>query len=745
MAANPFQGGKQSYVAPVFGSGGFQPPLPPGGMAGTPAIVVPRKKQQATTFGGASAASNPFAGGGGALNQTAFGGSSGGNNRTSFGGSASKNDRAPGPGRNGGGSRNKSATTFGGVPSVSTTFGQSQTSFGGGVGFHPPVNPANEYSFGGKGGHRNSDGPASHPNTSFGGGFGAGPSGLAATSPGATTFGNRSLRPKKKQITPSGADGSVGENPFAPRSTGGNRQSAPFNGAGSHEESRTTTFGSTGPKSAGATTYGGGFPQSDGFGALEAPMNSGAKTAFGKLKRIQVNNNADGVGKDTMQGKPKTSSRNRPSAAAGNAFGAPTPSPEQSPTAVQMKHKKKPMRSPPPSSSDNDEGPQSFNADPSDGADKKAELAFAVNLDGTCIDMCSPKERELHIRVDELSVFEKCFPGQPGFERELIIKRFQRSSADHKLNIPSEIRPPGVLRQTQLYIEQEIMDRERLGPDPRFSTPRPPEIIELYNFCWDRFRMIRKDFVLQNYRGAGGRVHPIVLDVHERIARYHVLSEHELCEVPSFVAQQNMEQLGQTLKSLNELYDESRKLGDPAYWSPFEAEFRAYFILCTLDNGRGLDVLKFVKGLPRSILESDMVKFAMRVFVSRHTNDYFQFFKLLREATYLQACLLFRYIPGVRSSALQRMNRGFRNQPYPLLDLVELLCFDDEEHAVSVCHQHGLEISPMTDGQTEILAVHFGGEFLSGVTQEDVLFRTLVSSLTCVSCFLMRRKPIAKR
>lgn len=389
---------------------------------------------------------------------------------------------------------------------------------------------------------------------------------------------------------------------------------------------------------------------------------------------------------------------------------------------MQMKHKKKPMRSPPPASSDNDEAPQTFSANPSDGADKKAELASAINLDGICADMCSPKERELHIRVDELSVFEKCFPGQPGFERELIIKRFQRSSADHKLNIPSEIRPPGVLRQTQLYIEQEIMDRELLGPDPRFSTPRTPDIIELYNFCWDRFRMIRKDFVLQNYRGAGGRVHPIVLDVHERIARYHVLSEHELCEVPSFVAQQNMEQLGQTLKSLNELYDESRKLGDPAYWSPFEAEFRAYFILCTLDNGRGLDVLKFVKGLPRSILESDMVKFAMRVFVSRHTNDYFQFFKLLRQATYLQACLLFRYIPGVRSSALQRMNRGFRNQPYPLLDLVELLCFDDEEHAISVCRQHGLEISPMTDGQTEILAIHFGGEFLSGACDAKYAF-----------------------
>uniref|UniRef100_H3HBH9 SAC3/GANP/THP3 conserved domain-containing protein n=1 Tax=Phytophthora ramorum TaxID=164328 RepID=H3HBH9_PHYRM len=324
----------------------------------------------------------------------------------------------------------------------------------------------------------------------------------------------------------------------------------------------------------------------------------------------------------------------------------------------------------------------------------------------------SPAERELHIRVDELSVFEKCFPNQPGTERERIIKRFQRSSADHKLDIPEEIRPPGVLRRTQLYIEQEIMDLDQCGEDPRFQQPRVPGPIELYNFCWDRFRMIRKDFVLQNYRGAGGRVHPIALDIHERIARYHVLSEHELIETPSFVAQQNMEQLGQTLKSLNELYDESRKVGDPAYLSPFEAECRAYFILCALDNGRGMDVLKYVKVLPHHILESPHIKFAMRVFVARHTGDYFQFFSLLRQATYLQSCLLFRYIPNARSSALLRMNRAYRSQVYPLEDLVELLCFDDMEHAYSVCQEHGLRIAgrPGT-GDDSAVIVKFGGDF----------------------------------
>lgn len=387
------------------------------------------------------------------------------------------------------------------------------------------------------------------------------------------------------------------------------------------------------------------------------------------------------------------------------------------PMAMALKPKKKANRATPsrsPSVSPTPGSPVSGTTAFIGDERNKAELASAKNLDGTCVDMCSPKERELHIRVDELSLFEKNSPGKPGMERELIVKRFQRSSADHKLDIPSELRPIGVLRHTQLYLEQQIMDRELLGPDPRFNPPRTPELIELYNFCWDRCRMIRKDFVLQNYRGAGGRVHPIVLDVHERIARYHILSEHELCEVPSFVAQQNMEQLGQTLKSLNELYDESRKVGDPAYLSPFEAEFRGFFILCMIDNGRGSDVLKFVKGLAPQVRESPQVKFAMQVFVARHTQDYYTFFKLLRAATYLQACLVFRWIPSVRSQALERMNRAYRNQPFPMDDLVEALCFDDMDHAESVCSHHGLDVASSEDDTSAVL-VNFGGEFESDI------------------------------
>ncbi|CAK4082272.1 unnamed protein product [Aphanomyces euteiches] len=324
---------------------------------------------------------------------------------------------------------------------------------------------------------------------------------------------------------------------------------------------------------------------------------------------------------------------------------------------------------------------------------EKADLSNAVNIDGLCIDMCSPKEREEQIRFDDLSTFEK---GKP--EEAFIIKRFQRAAASHKLDIPSEIRPLGVLRKTQLHLEQNIVDLDKKGIDNRFNPPRVPDFLDLYQFFWNRARMIRNDFTLQNYRG-GGRHHAIAMDVHERIARFFILCEHELIENPNFVEQQNMEQLGKTMKSLQDFYDDARLRGDET--SPFEPEFAGYFILLHLDKDKAADVLKYSKRLPPDVMAHHFVQFAMDAFVARHTNDYVTFFRLVQQATFLQSCLLHRYFPTVRSDALECMNRVYR-QPYPLDLLTDLLCFEDVDQAAQICQHHNLPV----DGH----AVVFGSD-----------------------------------
>ena len=58
-----------------------------------------------------------------------------------------------------------------------------------------------------------------------------------------------------------------------------------------------------------------------------------------------------------------------------------------------------------------------------------------------------------------------------------------------------------------------------------------------YSFVRDRARAIRKDFFLQNYRGVEA------VECHERIARYHILCMHELCETTTVSLQQEHEQM----------------------------------------------------------------------------------------------------------------------------------------------------------------------------------------------------------
>lgn len=58
-----------------------------------------------------------------------------------------------------------------------------------------------------------------------------------------------------------------------------------------------------------------------------------------------------------------------------------------------------------------------------------------------------------------------------------------------------------------------------------------------HGFIRDRTRSIRQDFSLQNIRDKSA------VDAHERIARYHILCLHQLCEKEGFSVQQEKEQL----------------------------------------------------------------------------------------------------------------------------------------------------------------------------------------------------------
>lgn len=310
----------------------------------------------------------------------------------------------------------------------------------------------------------------------------------------------------------------------------------------------------------------------------------------------------------------------------------------------------------------------------------REDLENAVSLVGTCQYMCPDDELLRREREGDIQLLEIPQPGSihpvDWTLRETAVKRFRRSAADFKLNVPEWVRPPAVLEKVCGYLEEWVMERDRQGLDPRFTQVESPPPLDVYQFIWDRTRMIRKDFTLQNYVGTGGNCDASAVRCHERIARWHAMCEHQLSHIPEFASrqsQQNIQELGQTMKTLNQFYDDSlgrstvevfmeggkavkssntgshgcqsdvvmgkcpvdfdgsplenktadpnRLIGANAVDKPShgtaEPEMRGLYILLTMNNDGGLEVLKYAGRLFRErpdVYNSKPVQLALQVY-----------------------------------------------------------------------------------------------------------------------------------
>lgn len=124
------------------------------------------------------------------------------------------------------------------------------------------------------------------------------------------------------------------------------------------------------------------------------------------------------------------------------------------------------------------------------------------------------------------------------------------------------------------------------------------------------------------------------------------------------------------------------------------AEFCSYYIIYQIDNGK--EVALYIRGLPKDILQTSSVRFAVDVWVARKTNNYAAFFKLLLEANYLQACCMFRYVGDMRFVALKSISRTYRagkiESYLPIHELVVSLMFEDNEDVLDFLDHCGLEV-----------------------------------------------------
>lgn len=313
---------------------------------------------------------------------------------------------------------------------------------------------------------------------------------------------------------------------------------------------------------------------------------------------------------------------------------------------------------------------------------KSTDIKQVTSFKGTCKDMCPEKERLMREARLQVASFEAGDTHQSMDPRKAI-KQYSRSAADAETPLPHELRPESSLKTTMTYLLHNIMN---------LCDDEDTSIGDWFHFVWDRTRGIRKDITQQELCS------PITVELVEQCVRFHIHCGARLvAEDPSIFDQKiNTENLTKCLQTLKYVYNDLKLKGVSC---PNEAEFRAYVVLLNLNESGNF--LWEIKQLEKSILNSKDVRFALDVYFAIANNNYVKFFNLVREASYMGACLLMRYFQQVRMKAISIIMKSYTPRKggfnFSISYLVDNLGFEDYETTVNFLQHHGLMCDPDGD------------------------------------------------
>nr|XP_043639664.1 SAC3 family protein B isoform X2 [Erigeron canadensis] len=310
-----------------------------------------------------------------------------------------------------------------------------------------------------------------------------------------------------------------------------------------------------------------------------------------------------------------------------------------------------------------------------DGEDQDSSNAIV----GYCPDMCPEQERAERERKGDLDQYERLDGDRNQTTGSLAVKKYTRT-AEREAAL---IRPMEILQKTMDYL-LSLLDQ-----------PYDDRFLGLYNFLWDRMRAVRMDLRMQHIFNLGA------ITMLEQMIRLHIIAMHELCQYTKgegfsegFDAHLNIEQMNKTSVELFQLYDDHRKKGIKV---PTEREFRGYYALLKLDKHPGykvepselsLDLAKMTPG----IRQAAEVLFARNVARACRTSNFIAFFRLVRKASYLQACLMHAHFGKLRTLALASLHSGLQtNQGIPLSQVAKWLGMEDE-NLEDLLEYHGFSI-----------------------------------------------------
>ncbi|ODA84084.1 hypothetical protein RJ55_02602 [Drechmeria coniospora] len=343
-----------------------------------------------------------------------------------------------------------------------------------------------------------------------------------------------------------------------------------------------------------------------------------------------------------------------------------------------------------------------------DDPNKRKRLSEAIPFKGICDEKCPQYEMIQRITEADVPSAERDKNGEDA-RLEYMVKKLARSAAGQEAPLPMDVRSTRALGVSLNYLFRHVLRDES-------------NLRKVHGFVWDRTRAIRRDFAFFSSMLKAETITQVY--VLENIARFHVASLHLLPRQKQagesiedvFSEHQELEQLGKTLLSLRDVYDDCNEQNIQC---DNEAEFRAYYLLF---HGRDPAIVETLQLQWNDRLweESEEVRIALTLvevlhnsqdFIgsSKHREDgpllaaasaYSSFFDIVHSVavSYTMACFAECHFPHIRRAILQSIKRAMWKPKPPMQDITAeilngFLRYDTVDEAIEFAEKHGFEFS----------------------------------------------------
>ncbi|GLC41495.1 hypothetical protein PLESTB_001005300 [Pleodorina starrii] len=313
-------------------------------------------------------------------------------------------------------------------------------------------------------------------------------------------------------------------------------------------------------------------------------------------------------------------------------------------------------------------------------------------LVGTCELMCPVAERKRREATGELNIFERLDPLNSKLTSENLIIKKARKNYSEEDRRPENLRTFRALGLTMSRLRSLIAAPDEVALGAAIQAAPEQTLLHVQGFLWDRYREVRKEIIAQHFHTRAEML-PRVLAWNEEIARFLIISSHELWGNRDFAAQLNQEQLKKVLTDLvTRFYTAAARLGVPTANS---AEIKCYLLILMLGgtiekNGRRFrqpaEAQMYLRQYSEEELSSPWTTVLFAVMAALQSGNVVAFFELMSRAPYTLSCICASHVMPMRSLAMHMMaaamgaphpgQPGGRPDPsaaVPLPDLARLL------------------------------------------------------------------------